>query len=129
VRPNDDLPSLANSILGVTRDFATLGTEAVGWTTNGVLGLKVSCVGCPAYVYATARPGEPAEPAQEPVLAAATRPAYSPWLGRFEDWILVSDLSGIIARSANKNVLLFPLDGYAANAAWPAGMHLLPAAS
>ena len=61
--------------------------------------------------------------------AAATRPAYSPWLGRFEDWILTSDLSGIIARSASKNVLLFPLDGYTANAAWPAGMHLLPAAS
>ena len=92
-----------------------------------MLGLKVSCVACPAYVYPIARPGEPAEAAEEPRLAADTRPAYSAWIGRFEDWILFSDVSGIVALSASKSVLHFPLDGYSANAAWPAGTHLLPA--
>jgi hypothetical protein len=79
-------------------------------------------------VYAVARPDSAALAADEPRLPADTRPAYAPWLGRFEDWILMSDLNGIVARSATKSVLLFPLDGFAANAAWPAGLHTLPAA-
>jgi hypothetical protein len=128
VRPNDDLQTLTKTIVGETVTAATLRTEAVAWTANGAVALRVSCFGCGAGVYALAQPDAPAEAAVEPKLAANTAAAFMPWLGRYENWVLVSDLNGIVARSDTKNVLLFQLDGFTANAAWPAGQQLLPTA-
>ena len=128
VRPDDDLRSLTTTILGVTGDFTTLQTEAVAWTANGAVALRVTCSAWAAGVYAIARPDSAAQAADEPKLAADTPAAFSPWLGLFNEWILVSDVNGIVARSDSKSVLLFPLDGFTANAAWPAGQRTLPVA-
>lgn len=124
--PDVWLEQIATSVLGSSDNSTTRQVAVVAWTADGTLALKVSCSACGPYLYASGTPDSEAVVAEEPTLAGATRPASDRWLGSFEDWVLVADPSGIIARTNSKNVGLFELDGYAVNAAWPSGARSLP---
>jgi WD40-like Beta Propeller Repeat len=124
--PDVWLEQIATSVLGQSDDFTTRQVAVVAWTADGTLALRVGCSACGPYLYASGTPGSEVVVAQEPTLAGATQPASDRWLGSFENWVLVADSTGIIARTDSKNVGLVEVDGYAANAAWPSGARLLP---
>ena len=126
VRTDVYLEQVAREVMGDSYQITNRQLTVVAWTADGTLALKLACNGCPPYLYALGTPGSEVAVAAEPKLAGNTQPTSVRWLGSFEDWILVADLNGIVARGSSKSVLLFGLDGYTVNAAWPAGRHSLP---